>query len=125
MKNFIKLIVTLFSINNVSWADCTVQCPVTDQNVGKYFDADHFSWSNYDDDVHMLIGFGGALTIGEALTHYAKMPSWEAALIGGVAMGMVGTTKEVMFDTYTGRTDIKTWWIGGAAGGVTVMALHF
>lgn len=124
MRRIIPVLFTLL-YPHLGYAACEVQCPVTDQNVGAYYDADHFQWATYDNDVHLLIGFGGALVIGEALVHYGHLPSWEAALIGSIAMGLVGTTKEVMFDTYTGRTDIKTWWAGAGAGGLTLIALHF
>jgi hypothetical protein len=131
MLNFVKhlivgtLILVALASCPVKALACDSQCPITPDNAWGYYNGDHFSWSNYDNDVHLLVGFGGALVIGEALTHYAKLPSWEAALIGAVAMGMVGTAKETMFDTWTSRTDIKTWWAGGTAGGLTVIALHF
>jgi hypothetical protein len=126
-----KLISKVFFVCSIlfisipSHADCTVQCPITPDNVWGYYSGDHFQWSNYDDDVHMLMGFGGAVVIGKALTHYANMPAWKAAIISSIAMGLVGTFKETMLDTYTSRTDIKTWYIGGISGGLTVIALHF
>ena len=106
-------------------ATCTVQCPVTQDNAWNYVVADHFQWSSYDQDVHMLLGYSGALVIGEALIHYGHVRPWVASLVGTIALGLIGTTKEVMFDTYTGRTDIKTYWAGALSGGLTVIALHF
>lgn len=104
---------------------CDNQCPVTQDNAYGYYAADHFNWSVYDNDVHLLVGFSGSVVIGEALTRYAKLPAWESAIIGAVVMGLAGSVKEVMFDSYTGRTDQKMYWAGGLAGGLTVVALHF
>lgn len=104
---------------------CTVQCPVDNGNVGKYFDSDHFSWTNPSDQIHLAAGLAGSLIIGEFIHHYTHIPAWQAAIIGSLAMGIVGTTKETLFDTYTSRTDITCWWVGGITGGLTLIVLHF
>lgn len=121
----LKYLLLLLLVSTPVLADCTVQCPVTKENAGDYFQSDHFRWTDYDQDVHMLAGLSGSLIIGEVLIHYFDVSPWEAAIMSSIAMGMIGTTKEVMFDTYTSRTDIKTWWIGGIVGGATLVVLHF
>lgn len=118
----IGLLALLVSYNSYA---CDVQCPVNEGNVGEYFKQDHFQWTDYDDVTHLLIGFGGAMVIAQALTHYGHMKPWQAALIGAVAMGVIGTTKEVMFDSYTSRTDIRTYWAGGISGGLAFTVLSF
>lgn len=120
-----KFIVLLMLLTSNAYAGCDVQCPVNNENIVAYHDGDHFSWKNYDDDVHLLVGYSGSFLVGQSLVRFAKMPAWEAALIGTLALGLFGTTKEVMFDTYTSRTDIKTYWAGALAGGVTVFVLNF
>lgn len=125
----VKTLLIIASIIIITWATgakaCDNQCHVTPDNAYGYYAQDHFSWDTYDNDVHLLLGFGGSLIIGEALTRYAKLPAWESALIGAVAMGMIGSFKEIMLDSYSGRTDQKMYWAGGLAGGLTVVALHF
>ena len=121
------IVCTLFMlVSAISYAgECHWQCPVTTENVGAYFDNDHFSWSDPQDVNHMAIGFGGAMLISTALNRYTSLKPWQSALIGAVAMGIIGTTKEVMFDTYTGRTDIKMYWAGGLTAGLAFTVLHF
>ncbi len=104
---------------------CDVQCPVTEQNAWGYHQADHFSWQHSDDQVHLLVGFSGSLLIGELVQHYAKLPVWQSALIGTIIIGLAGTAKEVLFDTYTSRTDISCYWAGALVGGLTVLVIHF
>lgn len=123
MKYFMILLFSLLS--SPSYADCYVQCPVNDNNIIAYHNADHFQWTNYDDDLHLALGFGGAIVIATALEHYGGLPAWESGLIGGITMTLFGVSKEVLFDTYTSRTDIKTWAAGGLSGGLTFMVLNF
>lgn len=104
---------------------CRIQCPVTSDNVRYYFEADNFQWTDPSDVQHMLIGFGGTFVIATILEHHWDMKPWQAALIGAVTMGIIGTTKEVMFDTYTSRTDIQTYWGGALTGGLTFTLLKF
>lgn len=124
IKRAALALITLLA-SNAAMAECRVQCPVTSENVGQYFDADKFSWSDPTDQVHMLIGFGGAMLISTALNKHTTLKPWQSALIGSLAMGLIGTTKEVMFDTYTSRTDIKTYWAGALAGGLSFTVLNF
>lgn len=90
-----------------------------------YYQGDHFQFGNYDDDVHLLLGFSGAMVIGLTLEHKFGMKRWQAALIGTLALGLFGTAKEVLHDNYTSKTDIKTWWGGALAGGMTMTLLQF
>ncbi len=90
-----------------------------------YADLDHFSWQNYDDDVHLLMAYSLTLTGGLVLEHKVGLPRWESALIMTIVTGMIGTAKETLHDEYTSRTDIKTWWAGAAAAGLTMTVLQF
>lgn len=120
------LVLGFLSMSSASYADtCTVQCPVTQDNVWGYYKADHFEWTNADNQVHMLVGFSGSLLLGEVIHQYTKLPVWQSALIGTLIMGLAGTVKEVGFDTYTSRTDISCYWAGAIVGGLTVTVLHF
>ena len=115
----------LMLATTIGYADCTVQCPVTADTAGAYFNEDHFSWSDPKDTTHVFIAMSGALVIATALNRYTTLKPWQSALLGAVAMGLIGTTKEVMFDSYTMRTDIKTYWAGGLAGGLMFTVLTF
>lgn len=120
-----KTFVVGLMIGKVALADCAVQCPVTPDNVKYYYAADKFQWTDPGDVQHLLIGYSGTLVIATALNHYFKVTPWKSALIGAVTMGVIGTTKEVMFDTYTSRTDIQTYWGGALSGGLTFIILKF
>lgn len=130
-KFLFRIICTLIVINCIAipydcMSDtCTVQCQVTQDNVWGYYNSDHFQWTNPDTQVHLLVGFSGSLLIGELIHQYTHLPAWESALIGTLIIGLAGTTKEVMFDTYTSRTDIKAYWGGALIGGLTVTIIHF
>lgn len=90
-----------------------------------YGHADHFQWTNYDNGVHILGAYSIALTSGLFLEHKMGFKRWEAALLGVTLAGMIGTAKETFFDGYAMRTDIKCWWGGAAAAGLTMTVLEF
>ncbi len=119
------LIIQLYAIN-IHAEECTIQCPVTSPEIAwAHFQDDHFRWTDTQQQVHMLIGFSGTLVVSELLTRYTYLKPWQSALIGTVALGLVGVTKEVMFDAYTSRSDIMGWFGGAAAGGLTFIVIHF
>ncbi len=94
----------------------------TDWN--SYHAADHFEWTDYNDSVHLLGAYAIAATGGEILKR-AGMEPWAAALVAAIGAAGVGIAKETFFDSYAMKTDIKMWMAGGAAGGLTVLALEF
>lgn len=102
---------------------------LADANIADPWDSyeaqDHFAWTNYDNDVHLLAAYGMSLTTGLILEHQFGMKRLPAAIIGTLTATFFGITKEVMFDRYTSRTDIKTWTVGGFAGGLTMTLLRF
>lgn len=91
----------------------------------EYHDKDHFSWTNYDNDVHLLIAYGGTMTLSLLLQKQFKVNPYIAALSSALVLSAVGITKEVMFDRYTSRTDIQCWVVGAFTGGLTFTVLNF
>lgn len=90
-----------------------------------YHTADHFSWSNYNDTIHIAVGYGVAFTTASMLQRFAKKPAWEAALLGAAAGTLMGAMKEGWLDTYTSKTDIRTWTAGAVLGGACYYAINF
>lgn len=90
-----------------------------------YVQEDHFKWTNYDDQIHMLAAYSISITSAMIIEHGFKLSKLESALLGAVFTGMIGTAKEVFHDDYTSRTDIKTWWLGAATAGFTVVVFDF
>lgn len=90
-----------------------------------YHTNDHFQWTNYDDLVHITIGFGMAYVGADLLNKKAGLPPWEAALIGTLGSIVFESTREAFFSTYTSKTDIKTWSGGAALGGALFYTIHF
>lgn len=105
--------------------NCTEQCPVNSGNSWAYNQADHFRWNDWDTDLHVAIGFGGTLLLSEVLTRKFDVSPWKAAIMSSVIVGLTGTTKEVMFDTYTSRTDIKSYWGGSLVAATTFVVINF
>lgn len=94
-------------------------------NCNAYVQEDHFKWTNYDDQMHMLAGFTLSVTSAMIMEHGFHMTRLESAIFGAVIGGVVGTSKEVFLDDYTSRTDIKSWWIGSLTAGAAVTVLRF
>lgn len=94
-------------------------------DVNPYYESDHFQWTNYNDDTHLLVAYSATVLCTLALEHKFGMKRWQAALTSAVAIGMLGTFKEVFHDEYNSRTDTKMWWAGAAAGGLTVVVFQF
>lgn len=117
MKKLLIALLLALSINTAK-AD-----QIKDYN--PYHDVDHFSWQDYDDDIHIMSGFAISLTTGLIFQRYAKLPTWQSALYGTLIGAGVGIAKEVFFDNFTSRTDIKCWMAGGAAGGLTLISVSF
>lgn len=90
-----------------------------------YHANDHFSWSNYDDTLHIALGFSLAYVGANALEKRAHMPAWEAALIATLGSIVLESTREAFFSTYTSKTDIKTWSAGATLGGLTYTVINF
>jgi len=42
-----------------------------------------------------------------------------------MTLALIGALKESLIDSYTSKTDIKTWGAGAAIGGVTFIILRF
>lgn len=90
-----------------------------------YHREDTFQWSNYDADLHLVGAYAISLTGGLILEHQFHMKRWQAALTMAIVTGMAGTAKEALHDTFCSRTDILEWWVGGAAGGLTMVVFQF
>lgn len=90
-----------------------------------YHDIDHFKWTDYNNGVHILTAYAITMTGTMLLTKKFGMNKFLAAGIMTVVGGLVGTTKEVFFDKYTSRTDIKCWWAGAATAGAMSIVINF
>lgn len=90
-----------------------------------YYEADHFQWSNYDDDVHVLISYAGTMTIALVLEHDFGMKRWQAAFVSAFVVSTFGVAKEVLHDEYAMRKDIKGWYIGSYTAALTVTVFQF
>ena len=125
MKKISFLIVAMLTVmgSNTSFASNNGSSCLPDCN--DYVSQDHFQWTNYDDDVHMMAAFSIALTSSMIMEHRFHMNRVESALFGVVIGGLIGTSKEVFFDDYTSKTDIKTWWLGFGIAGTSVILLRF
>jgi hypothetical protein len=86
---------------------------------------DRIEWTDYNDGVHLLASYSMSTVTGLTLQRYAGLKKWEAAALGALTGTFFGFTKEVFFDRYTSRTDLKMWAAGGAAGGLTILVLDF
>lgn len=91
----------------------------------QYRQLDRFQWSNTDDISHVLAGFSISFVTSYALERYTNLSPLEAALAGFALGTLVGVSKEVFIDSYTSRTDIKTWMGGAALGTISFTLLQF
>ncbi len=90
-----------------------------------YHNEDYFSWTNYDNGMHILSAYGLTLTTAMALQRFTKLSKLERVLISTIVGAGFGIVKETMFDRYTSRTDIQCWTVGALAGGLTVTVFQF
>lgn len=90
-----------------------------------YHTADHFQWEDYDDALHIAVGYGVAFTTATILHKYAKKSALESAILGVAAGALMGAMKEGFLDTYTSKTDIRTWTGGALLGGTSFFVINF
>lgn len=94
-------------------------------NCNAYADADRFQLTDYDTDVHLLIGYGATLTGSLILEREFGMERWKASLIMVTITILGATAKEVFHDEYTSGTDIKAYGIGAVGAGATINVFKF
>ncbi len=60
--------------------------------------ADDFDPRDYDKIAHMTTSYGITLTIAVVARHY-ELPRWKAALLGAATAMLLGTAKELVYDS--------------------------